>query len=135
MKAPWFCTVALGAALSVSQIGLSAHHAFTAEFDASKAVTLTGTLTQIEWTNPHSHIHVNVTGQDGTVTAWNFELASPNMLMRRGWSRTTLRVGDKITVSGYLAKDGSHMANARSVMLSDGRTVFAGSSIENEPQK
>lgn len=135
MKATWLCAAALGAACSLSQTAVSAHHAFSAEFDGGKSVNLTGTLTQIEWTNPHSHIHVSVTDPNGTVTDWNFELGSPNALMRRGWSRSTLRVGEMITVSGYLAKDGSHLANARSVTLSDGRTVFAGSSSENELSK
>jgi hypothetical protein len=136
MKATtWLCAVAFGTVCALAEGPVSAHHAFSAEFDAAKLITLSGTLTEMQWTNPHSHMHVNVTGEDGTVTSWNFELASPNMLMRRGWSRTTLRIGDKVTVSGYLAKDGSHMANARSVTLADGKMVFAGSSIENEAQK
>jgi hypothetical protein len=135
MKLPWLSAFVFGAVCSLSPMTVSAHHAFSAEFDAEKAVTLTGTLAVIEWTNPHAHIQINVTDQGGAVTGWNFELGSPNALIRRGWSRTTVHVGDTITVSGYLAKDGSHMANARSVTLSDGRTVFAGSSAENETQK
>lgn len=131
----WVCAVAFGAACAPAQGTVSAHHAFSAEFNAAKTITLTGVLTKIEWTNPHAHIHVNGTEQDGTVTDWNFELGSPNALMRRGWLRSTLQIGDRITVSGYVAKDGSHLANARSVTLSDGRTVFAGSSGESESQK
>jgi len=125
----------LAAATLLTPISLAAHHAFSAEFNADKPITLTGTLTKVEWTNPHSHLHVDVSEADGTVTTWNFELGSPNALMRRGWRRSTLKIGDKITVNGYMSKDGSHLANARSVTGGDGRTVFAGSSIDNEPQK
>jgi hypothetical protein len=126
--------LAVSIALLVAQRTVLGHHAFSAEFDATKPVTLTGTVAKIEWTNPHAHIFVDVNDQGGTVTSWNFETGSPNALMRRGWSRSSLKPGDMITVSGYLAKDGSHLANARSVTLSDGRTVFAGSSVENQPQ-
>jgi hypothetical protein len=107
-----------------------AHHAFAAEFDAAKPVTLTGTVARVAWTNPHAHFQLDVTDQSGNVTSWDFELGSPNALMRRGWSRQALKPGDMITASGYLAKDGSHLANARSVTLSDGRKIFAGSSID-----
>lgn len=106
-----------------------AHHSFVAEFDATKPITLTGTVTKLAWTNPHAHIHVDVTGDAGTVTSWDFELGSPNALIRRGWSGKSLKPGDVITVSGYLAKDGSRLANARTVTLSDGRSLFAGSSL------
>ena len=125
----------LAVATLLTPISLAAHHAFSAEFNADKPITLTGTLTKVEWTNPHSHLHVDVSEADGTVTTWNFELGSPNALMRRGWRRTTLKIGEKITVNGYMSKDGSHLANARAVTGNDGRTVFAGSSIDNEPQK
>lgn len=111
-----------------------AHHSFAAEFDATKPVTLTGTVTRLAWTNPHAHIHINVADKTGKVTAWDLELGSPNALIRRGWSGQTLKSGDVITVSGYLAKDGSNLANARTVTLSDGRKVFAGSSIETGTQ-
>ena len=134
MKSTWSHVVVLGAALLLAPVTVGAHHSFAAEFDATKPVTLTGTVTVIAWTNPHAHIHVDVTDADGKVTSWDFELGSPNALARRGWTRTSLKSGDKVTVSGYLAKDGSHLANARSVILSDGRTVFAGSSLE-EPSK
>ncbi len=111
---------------------LAAHHAFVAEFDANKPITLTGTVTRLEWTNPHAHIHVDVKDTSGQVASWDFELGSPNALIRRGWSGKSLKPGDVITVAGYLAKDGSRLANARAVTLSDGRSLFAGSSRSSE---
>jgi len=109
------------------------HHAFSAEFDVKKPVTLTGSVAKIEWTNPHARIYVSVKAEDGSTTIWDFELASPNGLMRRGWSRNSLKPGDTITVMGYLAKDGSKMANARSVSFADGRKIFAGSADDGAP--
>jgi hypothetical protein len=130
MKTTWLGVLAVSTALLVTQVPMWAHHSFAAEFDAKKSVTLTGTVASIKWTNPHAHIFVDVKGQTGNVASWDFEMGSPNALMRRGWSRSSLKLGDTITVNGYLAKDGSHLANARSITLSDGRNVFAGSSIE-----
>lgn len=121
----------LGIALWVTQAAPHAHHAFSAEFDSAKPITLTGTVAKVAWTNPHAHIHVDVSDRAGKVTTWDFELGSPNALMRRGWSRTSLKPGDQITVNGYLAKDGSSLANARSITLGDGRELFAGSSNES----
>ena len=111
-----------------------AHHSFAAEYDNAKPVALTGTVTKVEWMNPHARFYIDVKNDKG-VTNWEFELGSPNALMRRGWSRTALKSGDTITVSGYLAKDGSHLANARSVILSDGKPLFAGSSFDGGPEK
>jgi hypothetical protein len=110
-----------------------AHHSFAAEFDAKKPVTLTGTVVRLEWTNPHAHFYISVKDQGGAATVWEFELASPNGLMRHGWSRNSLKPGDVVTVMGYLAKDGSKLANARSVSLPDGRKIFAGSSEDGGP--
>jgi len=124
--------VTLGLALWVTQTATHAHHAFSAEFDAAKPITLTGTVARVAWTNPHAHIHVDVTDKAGKVTTWDFELGSPNALMRRGWSRTSLKPGDQVTVNGYLAKDGAALANARSITLGDGRELFAGSSNESQ---
>jgi len=112
-----------------------AHHAFAAEFDVKKPVTLTGVVTKLEWTNPHAHFYISVKDANGAATAWEFELASPNGLMRRGWNRSSLKVGDTVTAMGYLAKDGSNVANARSVTLADGRKIFAGSPDDNGPSQ
>jgi hypothetical protein len=103
----------------------TAHHSFAAQYDPAKPVMLTGTVTKVEWTNPHARFYMNVKGDDGTVTTWNFELASPNYLKRAGWSSTSLKDGDQITVEGSLARSGANMANARAVKLADGRRVFA----------
>jgi len=116
----------------VSLIPLLAHHSFQAEYDATKPVTLSGVLTKVEWTNPHARFYVDVKDQNGNVTNWNLELASPNALRRLGWTRETLKVGEVVTVQGSLAKDGSKMANTRSIMLADGRKLLAGSSADAE---
>jgi hypothetical protein len=135
MKTTWFSVVAISVGLLVAEIPLWAHHSFAAEFDAEKPVVLVGTVTIVAWTNPHAHIHVDVPDQAGNVASWDLELGSPNALKRRGWSMNALKVGDKITVNGYPAKDGTHLANARSMTMSDGRTLFAGSSSETAPQQ
>jgi hypothetical protein len=108
---------------------LLAHHSFAAEFDSKKPVELKGTLVELEWVNPHAWIHMEVTDAGGKVTKWDCELGSPNLLMRNGWRRDTLKKGDVIVVNGSQAKDGSNMANARTVSAADGKRVFnAGSS-------
>jgi hypothetical protein len=112
---------------------LAAHHSFAAEFDRDKPVTLTGTVTKVEWTNPHARIYIDVRGDDGAVVNWDFELGPPNGLMRRGWSRNSLRQGHVVTVSGFLSKLAPNVANARTVKLADGREVFAGSSFDTGP--
>lgn len=117
----------LSAVLAVATVPAFAHHAFSAEFDVKKPITLTGTVSKIEWTNPHAHFYINVKDEGGGQVLWEFELASPNGLMRRGWSRGSLKQGDVVIVTGYLAKDGAKLANARSVTMPDGRKVFAGS--------
>jgi hypothetical protein len=108
----------------------SAHHSFAAQYDASKPVTLTGVVTKVEWTNPHARFYIDVKADDGTVTSWNLELASPNYLKRAGWSSDSLKEGDQVTVEGSLARSGAAMANARSVTLADGRRVFARSEAD-----
>jgi len=123
----------IAAAAAVWAPAARAHHSFAAEYDANKPVTLKGTVSKVEWTNPHARFYVDVKDDRGAVTTWNLELASPNVLRRNGWTRTSLNVGDEVTVEGAMAKDGSKMANARVVKLADGRRVFAGSSGGDAP--
>jgi hypothetical protein len=105
----------------------TAHHAFIAEFDANKRLKMSGTITKLEWTNPHAWLYIDVKDENGKVTNWSFEMGSPNVLIRQGWRRTALKEGDQVVVEGYAAKDGSNVGNARAVTLPDGRKVFAGS--------
>ena len=121
------------AGLALAALPVLAHHSFAAEYDAAKPIEVKGTVTKVEWMNPHARFYVDVKDDAGKVTNWEFELGSPNGLMRAGWTRNSLKQGDMITVSGSLAKDGSNLGNARSVTLADGRKVFAGSSEKQTP--
>jgi hypothetical protein len=107
-----------------------AHHSFAAQYDRSKPSTLTGPVTKIEWINPHARFYMDVKDESGKLTSWEIELGPPAGLMRRGWTRNSVKVGETVTVNGFLAKDGSHLTNATTVTLSDGRKVFAGSSAD-----
>jgi uncharacterized protein DUF6152 len=109
----------------------AAHHSFAAEFDANSPIELTGTVTKVEWANPHTYFYMDVTGPKGDVENWALEMGSPNGLMRRGWTRDSMKIGDVVTVTGSRAKDGSPKGNARSVVLSTGKKLFAGSSQDN----
>jgi hypothetical protein len=105
-----------------------AHHAFSAEFDGDKKVQLKGTVTKMEWINPHAWIHIDVKGEDGKVTPWMVEAAAPNALLRRGWNKNSLPVGTEIIVEGYQAKNGENRANGSVITFADGRKLFVGSS-------
>jgi len=113
--------------LSVA-IPVWAHHAFAAEFDAAKPIKFTGTVTKMEWINPHAWIHIDVKSEDGKVTPWMIEAAAPNALLRRGWTKNSLLAGTVIVVEGYQAKDGANRANGSIIKFTDGKKLFVGSS-------
>src|SRR5215813_4652998 len=117
---------------SAAAVPVFAHHSFAAEFDRAKPITLTGSVTKVEWANPHARFYIDVKDENGKTNNWDLELASPNGLMRRGWTRNSLKIGDVVTVTGWAAKNVAHVGNTQAVTLSDGRKVFAGSSAENE---
>jgi hypothetical protein len=117
---------AAAAALLLSTMRTSAHHAFAAEYDENKRVTVSGTVTRFEWTNPHAWLYVDGKNESGKVANWSFEMGSPNGLIHRGWRRMELKKGDQVTVEGYRAKDGREVANAATVTMSDGRKLFGG---------
>ena len=125
----------LAAAVSVAAtFPLLAHHSFAAEFDGSKAIRLTGSLTKIEWTNPHSYFYVDVKDDQGHLVNWSCEAGAPGALSRRGFKRGDIKLGDTIIVDGYLAKDGSHLIDARRVTLPDGRIISGGSAGDGGPE-
>jgi len=110
-----------------------AHHAFAAEFDGNKQVTLRGTITRMEWINPHAWLHMDVKGTDGKTVNWAIELGPPNSLIKRGWKKTSVPAGVEVLVVGYQSKDGANRANGRDITLSDGTKLFAGSSGTGAP--
>ncbi|HEY2842894.1 MAG TPA: DUF6152 family protein [Bryobacteraceae bacterium] len=128
MKAKLLAVVVGGLGLLLCTVPMMAHHSFAAEYDSAKPVTLTGTVTKVEWMNPHARFYIDVKDEKGEMNNWELELGSPNGLMRQGWTRNSLKKGDQVSITGSLAKDGSKLANARTVKLADGRQVFAGSS-------
>jgi hypothetical protein len=128
MKFNWLCLLAAGPGLFVAPSAVLAHHSFAAEFDAAKKITLKGVVTKLDWMNPHMFIYLDVKDENGAVTHWQCEGGPPNTLMRQGWTRMSVKVGDEISIDGSLAKDGSKLVNSRTVKLADGRTVTAASS-------
>ena len=127
-------SVAIGAVVALlAGVPVVAHHAFSAEFDAKRPVKLRGTVTKMEWINPHSWIHIDVKDDKGKVIAWMVEGGAPNALLRRGFTKDSLPVGTEILVEGYQAKDGSTRANGRDITLPDGKKLFVGSSGTGAP--
>jgi len=114
-------------------VSLSAHHAFAAEFDANKPVKFEGTVTRMQWINPHVWLHMDVKTPDGKVESWAFEAGTPNVLFRRGFTKNSLLPGTRIVIDGYRAKDGSRRANGRDIAFPDGRKMFMGSSGTGAP--
>jgi hypothetical protein len=136
MKGRWIIAAAAAMAATGSllvQGAAVAHHSFSAEFDRAQPITVTGSVTKVEWANPHARFYIDAKDDaTGETVNWDFELASPNGLMRRGWTRNSMKLGDTVTVTGHRAKNNPHVGNASSVVLASGKKLFAGSSAENE---
>jgi hypothetical protein len=122
-----------GLVLIATAASLSAHHAFAAEFDANKPITVKGTVTKMEWVNPHVWVHLDVKSPEGKVENWAFEAGTPNVLFRRGFNRKSLLPGTVVVIDGYRAKDGSRRANGRDLTFEDGKKLFMGSSGTGAP--
>ena len=119
--------------LLCSGAAVTAHHSFTTEYTADKTFSFKGTVSKVEWTNPHVRFYVDVVDEAGEVATWNLELASPSALSRNGWTSRTLSVGDEVTVEGYAAKVAPNMGNVRTVVTADGRSLFAGAADDGAP--
>ena len=133
MRKTLFGVVAAATLLVAAAAPVVAHHSFAAEFDANKPVTIKGTVVKMEWSNPHSWIHIEVKGPDGKVETWAVEGGAPNALLRRGWNKNSLQIGTQITVEGFQAKDGALRANGRDIIFPDGKRLFIGSSGTGAP--
>jgi hypothetical protein len=133
MNRPTLFAAVAGVALVAAAVPAIAHHSFAAEFDRNRTITVTGNVTKLEWTNPHARLFVEGPDETGKTQVWDFELGPPNGLMRNGWRRDSLKPGHKVTVEGFRSKTSTVVANARSVKLSDGRQVLAGSSFDTGP--
>jgi hypothetical protein len=135
MRRKLFSAVAGAMLLTVAALPALAHHSFAAEFDANRPVKLEGVVTKMDWINPHSWIHIDVTTGAGEVQKWMIEGGAPNALLRRGWNRNSLPAGTKISVQGFQAKDGSFRANGRDITFTDGSKLFVGSSGIGAPDE
>ncbi len=132
MKLTRWSAFLVGAGL-LAALPVLAHHSFAAEYDDSKPVTLTGSVTKVEWMNPHIWIYVDAKDESGSMSKWQCEGGAPNSLTRNGWNKNSLKPGDNITIDGFRSKDGTNTCNSRSVTLADGRSLFAGSSADGGP--
>jgi hypothetical protein len=133
-KAFYMATLVAVSLMVAPKVSL-AHHAFSAEFDQSKPVKISGEISKLEWVNPHAWLHLDVKGPDGKVTSWRFEMGAPNALLRAGWSKSDIKVGTAVTVSGFMARAGGSVGNAFQVRLPDGRDLFAASSLKDAAAK
>jgi hypothetical protein len=124
-----------GIGLLAVTLPLVAHHSFAAEFDSTKAITLQGVVTKLDWMNPHIWIYLDSKDDSGTVAHWQCEGGPPNTLTRNGWTKDSLKIGDQVNIEGFRSKDGSNTCNARSVKLPSGKSVFAGSAEDGGPNK
>ena len=131
MHTQFLAALVAGAALIAAAPTL-AHHSFAAEFDADSPIELTGTVTKVAWANPHTFFYIDVANAGGEIETWALEMGSPNGLMRRGWTRNSMKLGDVVTVTGHRAKNNPHVGNASTVTLATGKKLFAGSSSETE---
>jgi hypothetical protein len=121
--------------LVLGSLPVLAHHSFAAEFDVKQPLTLKGTVTKVEWTNPHVWIYMDVANESGAVEHWQCENGAPSALARMGWTRNSLKPGDQVTIEGFRAKNDDKTANARQIILPDGRKVFSGSAEDGGPGK
>ena len=128
-----FAAFVAGLGLIVAALPVAAHHSFNAEYDTNKPITLKGAVTKIEWKNPHTYFYIDVKDETGKVTNWGLEMGSPNALMRAGWSRNSMKVGQEVVVEGSRAKDGSDLANVKAVTLG-GQRLFGASSGTDQPE-
>jgi Family of unknown function (DUF6152) len=123
----------IGMAFAAAALPVEAHHSFAAEYDATKAIRITGVISKVEWTNPHSYLYIDVKDDHGNLVTWTCEGGAPNTLSRRGFTKNAIKIGDTVTIDGYGAKDGSRLMDARRITLSDGRSFYSGSPGDGGP--
>jgi hypothetical protein len=138
MRTNFFTCFVLGFSLLTAEPPALAHHSFSAVFDDKKPIKLTGTVTKVEWQNPHTWFYMDVKDDTGKTTNWGMEMGSPNLLIRSGWSRNSMKIGDVVTIEGFRARDGSNVGNAQVVVLTNsGQRLFTASSVPQpaEPKR